>query len=124
MSTSSPKARSFKTKAFARLARKVGISDDALCIAIAQVQKGQADDLGGGVWKKRLDANRERSIIVAKGGRYWVYTYLFGKQDRNNIDEAELAAFRKLATQFAGVSDDTLSKLLKKKLWVEICHAE
>lgn len=103
---------------------KVGISDDALCKAIAQVQRGQADDLGGGVWKKRLDANRERSIIVAKGGRYWVYAYLFGKQDRNNIDDAELAAFRKLVTEFADVSDETLSKLLKKKLWVEICHAE
>ncbi len=88
------------------------------------MQKGQADDLGGGVWKKRLDANRERSIIVAKCGRYWVYTYLFGKQDRNNIDDSELAAFRKLATEFAGVSEEALSKLLKKKLWVEICHAE
>jgi hypothetical protein len=60
--------------------------------------------------------NRERSIIVSKGGRYWIYTNLFRKQNRNNIDEAQLAAFHKLATEFVGVSDETLSKLLKKKL--------
>lgn len=84
MSTPPAEGRSFKTKAFARLARRAGIGDDVLCTGMAQVQKGQVVDLGGGVWKKRLDENRARSIILAKGGRYWVYTYLFGKQDRDN----------------------------------------
>ncbi len=55
--------------------------------------KGKADDLGGGVFKKRLDRNRHRSIILAKGRHYWVYAYLFAKKDRSNIDESELARF-------------------------------
>lgn len=59
--------------------------------------KGQADDLGGGVFKKRLNENMHRSIIVAKGGKYWVYAYLFAKKDRDNIDDNELDGFRKLA---------------------------
>ena len=57
---------------------------------------GQADDLGGGVFKKRLRKNQYRSIIVAKGGRYWVYVFLFAKQDRANIEDDELREFRAL----------------------------
>ena len=62
--------RTFKTAWFAKAARKALIGDDALCAAIEQVRLGQADDLGGGVFKKRLDKNRHRSIVVAKGRRY------------------------------------------------------
>jgi hypothetical protein len=43
---------------------------------------GQADDLGGGVFKKRLRKNQYRSIILARAGHYWVYEYLFAKQER------------------------------------------
>jgi hypothetical protein len=63
--------------------------------------QGQADDLGGGVFKKRLNDNRHRSIIIAKGGKYWIYTYLFAKKDRGNIDIDELAEFKKLAALYS-----------------------
>lgn len=66
-------ARAFKTSWFSRAARKARIGDDELCSAARAVMAGQADDLGGGVFKKRLDKNRSRSIILAKGRRYWVY---------------------------------------------------
>jgi hypothetical protein len=68
-------ARVFKTVWFAKATRKALIADNELCLAIRQVMLGQADDSGGGVFKKRLDKNRSRSIILAKGGRYWVYEY-------------------------------------------------
>ena len=115
-------ARAFKTAWFAKAARKALIDDDELCKAIAEVRKGQADDLGGGVFKKRLDKNRRRSIIVAKGRRYWVYAYLFAKKDRANIDEDELRAFRKLADLYAGKTDVEIEKELKAKELVEICN--
>ena len=51
--------------------------------------KGQADDLGGGVLKKRLNKNMHRGIILARRRRYWVYVYLFAKNDRENIDDDE-----------------------------------
>jgi hypothetical protein len=41
----------------------------------------QADDLGGGVYKKRLNDNMHRSIIIAKAGRHWIYAYLYAKKD-------------------------------------------
>lgn len=47
------------------------------------VALGQADDLGGGVFKKRLNDNMHRSIVLAKAGEFWVFAYLFAKKDRD-----------------------------------------
>jgi len=115
-------ARTFKTAWFAKAARKALIDDAELCKAIAEVREGQADDLGGGVFKKRLDKNRSRSIILAKGRRYWVYTYLFAKKDRVNIEDDELKAFRKLADLYAAKTDVEIGKELGAKELVEICN--
>ena len=90
-----PESRIFKTAWFSKAARKSRIGDPALLAAIREVMKGQADNLGGGVFKKRLNDNMHRSIVLAKGGRHWVFAYLFAKKDRANIDADELAAFKK-----------------------------
>lgn len=50
--------RSFKTAWFAKAARKAHITDEELCSAISQIVRGQVDDLGGGVYKKRLGKNQ------------------------------------------------------------------
>ncbi len=114
--------RVFKTAWFAKAARKTHIQDSELCAAIRQVMLGQADDLGGGVFKKRLSKNLYRSIIVARGGRYWVYAYLFAKQDRANIDDDELAAFRQLAVLYARKTATDIAREMQFKELVEICH--
>jgi len=62
----SHRARVFKSAWFSKAARKARISDDKLCEAIGQVMKGQADDPGGGVFKKRVNKNMHRGIILAK----------------------------------------------------------
>ena len=95
-----------------------------LCKAIAQVMVGQADDLGGGVFKKRLSSNRYRSIILARGGNYWVYQYLFAKQDRANIDEDELKVFRDLAKQYGGMTPEQAERQVADGHWIEICIEE
>jgi len=116
-------ARVFKTAWFAKAARKARMPDLALCAAMEQVMRGQADDLGGGVFKKRLNDNRHRSIILARGGRYWVYQYLFAKKDRDHIEDDELADFRALAKAYAGLSAAQMAQLLKDRDLMEICHA-
>ena len=115
-------ARAFKTAGFAKTSKRARISDKALCEAIQQVMQGQSDDLGGGVYKKRLNGNLHRSIILAKGGKYWVYEYLFAKQDRANIDDDELVAFRLLARSYAGLTETQVVQLLAAGDFVEICH--
>ncbi len=67
--------RAFKTARFSKDAKKAKIKDAEFCQAIEQVLLGQVDDLGGGVFKKRLNDNLHRSIILAKGGKYWVFEY-------------------------------------------------
>lgn len=116
--------RVFKTAWFSRAARKARITDDELCKAIKQVMAGQCDDLGGGVFKKRVRSNLYRSIILAKDGRYWVYAYVFAKKDRANIDAAELSAFRELAKGYARLTGLQLARLLKDHDLTEICHGD
>ena len=115
--------RTFKTAWFSKAARKALIADKELCDAIEQVRNGQCDDLGGGVFKKRLDKNRHRSIILAKGRRYWVYTYLFAKKDRDNITDAELTGFRDLADLYDAKTDAEIKLEIEAKELTEICDA-
>lgn len=114
--------RTFKTAWFSKAARKARIRDAELCEAIAEVMRGQADDLGGGVYKKRLNRNMHRSIVLAKGGRFWLYVYLFAKNDRANIDDRELEDFRFIARSYASLKDEQITRLLEDKDLVEICH--
>ncbi len=115
------RSRAFKSAWFAKAARKARIADAELCRAIAQVMAGQADDLGGGVFKKRLSNNQYRSIVLARGGDWWVFEYLFAKQDRANIEDDELKMFRLLAKNYATLGADQVEALIAGKDWIEIC---
>lgn len=116
--------RTFKTAWFSKAARKARIQDSELCEAIRDVMKGQADDLGGGVFKKRLNNNMHRSIVLAKGGRYWIFQYLFAKKDRANIEDDELLDFRTLAKAYAKLSEEQIAQLLESEDLTEICHGK
>ncbi|HCL6626883.1 TPA: type II toxin-antitoxin system RelE/ParE family toxin [Citrobacter amalonaticus] len=113
--------RVFKTKWFSREAKSHAIKDDELCQAIEATLQGQADDLGGGIFKKRLNQNRDRAIILARGGNHWFYTFLYTKQDMTNITINELAGFRELAKHYARLTDDNITALIKSKELVEVC---
>lgn len=120
----STRPRAFKTGWFAKAAKRAKLSDALLCKAMTQVMAGHADDLGGGVFKKRLSNNQYRSIILARGGDFWVYQYLFAKQDRTNIDDDELKAFRLLAKHYAAMTQAQAVPQVADGHWIEICRAE
>jgi len=124
MTSAQRRERVFKTEWFAKAAKKAQIGDDELCVAVAQARDGKCDDLGNGVYKKRVSRNLYRSIILAKGGRYWVLTYLFAKKDRPNIDAAELKGFRDLAKSYERLTVDNVADLLGDKDFVEICDGD
>lgn len=100
------------------------ITDGELCKAVHDAMQGQADDLGGGVFKKRLNNNQHRSIILAKAGLIWVYEYVFAKKDRANIEDDELISFRKLAKNYALLTAPQLQQLIEEEFFVEICHVK
>ena len=99
--------KTFKTKAFARFARREGVQDAALHEAVQRAEKGLVDaDLGGGVIKQRI-ARRGggrsggfRTIVLLRRGELAFYVYGFAKSDRGNLRPDELAAFRLLADRY------------------------
>lgn len=93
--------------------------DTELCRAAQELQKGQGEPLGGNVWKKRLDKNRQRSIVLNKVGKFWVFVFLFAKKDRENIAGKELEAFKRLSKDYESVDLDTLTKFGEVQ---EICN--
>ncbi len=112
--------RSFKTAWFAKAAKKARISDQELSNAIVQVSLGQADDLGGGVFKKRLKKNEHRAIILSKAKDIWIFEYVFAKKDQDNIDDAELKAFRALSGTYAALTSQQIEALVRNEDWIEI----
>ena len=112
--------RVFKSAWFAKAARKARIDDKELRNAIAQVMAGQADDLGGGVYKKRLSNNQYRSIVVARGGNWWVYEFLFAKQDRANISDDQLKRLRQVAQGYGKLTVKQVEVLVIDEDWIEI----
>ncbi len=114
-------SRVFTTAWFSKAARKARIQEAELCAAILEVVRGQVGDLGGGVFKKRLNKNMHRSIILARGRQYWIYAYLFAKKDRANIDDDELAAFRALAAVYRKKTEAEIAIDIGTRELTEIC---
>lgn len=100
------------TSGFARAARRAGITTAELCTAARETVAGLAGDLGGGVYKKRLNQHRHRGIILARGARNAFFVYLYAKQDQADIDPAELKQFRKLAKGYEFLTANQLAALL------------
>lgn len=86
------------------------------------LMEGKGTGLGGGVFKKRLNDNRYRCIILAKGDVYWVLEYLFAKNDAHSIANAALALYRSLAEAYARLTPPQLARLLERGELTEICH--
>jgi|SRR5687768_10202456 hypothetical protein len=113
--------RSFTTKFFAKLARKAGIAEKELCRVLTALADGKGTDLGGGVYKKRLNENEYRSIIVAKSDAIWVFAFLYAKNDADNITSTALEGFRTIADTYSTLKPAQLARLIKDGDLKEIC---
>ena len=122
--------RVFKTKPFARFASREGITDEELCEAVHQAERGLIDaDLGGGVIKQRLAREGQgksggfRSILLFRRGSKAFFVYGFAKSDRDNIRRDELKAFRKLAGEMLTLDEKALAAAMRNGTIMEIeCH--
>lgn len=100
------------TPGFARDARRTGITTAELCRAAQDIIAGLAIDLGGGVYKKRLNQNRHRGIVLARGTQHMCFVYLYAKQDQANIDPSDLHQLRRLAKEYETLTVGHLAILL------------
>jgi hypothetical protein len=93
--------RIFKAKLFAKFARRERISDASLVEAVERAERGLIDaDLGGGLFKQRVARQGQgrsggyRTLIACRFGDLAVFLFGFAKNERDNIDDDELAGLR------------------------------
>jgi hypothetical protein len=119
--------RIFKSKPFARYAKKTGLADAALRRAIDDASRGLIDaDLGGGVIKQRIARDGSgksggfRTIILFKTGERAFFVHGFAKNERENIRADELATFKILAADLLSADDKGLEKVIKTGGLIEV----
>lgn len=119
--------RVFKNSVFVRFAKKSGITDEALCRAVEDAEKGLIDaDLGGGVIKQRVARQGEgksggfRTMILFRRNDRAFFVYGFAKNERANISQEELTEFKRLAAKMLSYSDAELEAAMKNKTLSEV----
>lgn len=111
--------RIFKTKTFARLARRQAITDDNLVEAVERAGRGLIGaNLGGGVIKQRVARPGEgrsgghRLLLAYRASERAVFLYGFAKNERDNIDGDELLTLRDLGAAWLGAMPATIDRAL------------
>lgn len=119
----------FKTRHFARWARKAGLVDSLLKTAVLEIQCGLLEaDLGGGVVKKRIalpgrgKRGSTRTLLVTNRDDRWFFVYGFEKNERANISEKELESLRKLAKNLLGLTSVQIAAAIEKSFLMEVEH--
>ena len=119
--------RIFKTKEFARFARRERISDANLEAAVARAEAGHIDaDLGGGIVKQRVPrAGQGRSggyrvIVFYRTRTRAIFVEGYAKSARDNIEADELVALRKACRLALAFTDEKIAALLEARTWLEI----
>jgi hypothetical protein len=117
----------FKTKEFSRLACKERIADLQLSEAIERADKGLVDaSIGKFLIKQRIARRNEgrsggfRAIIFYRQRDRAVFLHLFAKNDKGNLTEPELVAYREFAKHLANLTAEQVKHLVDERKWIEI----
>jgi hypothetical protein len=112
---------------FARMARKLGLTDSALCKAVREIEAGLIDArLGGFLLKKRIGLDGRgkrgglRTILVHRHADRVVFLYVFRKNERDSITEREHQALSELGDEYMRLTMDRLNELVKRDVLLEI----
>ncbi len=121
--------RIFKTRHFRRWMRKTDRGEDALCMAVAEMNAGLIDaDLGGFVVKKRValpgrgKRGSTRTLLATNKHNRWFFIFGFEKNDRCNINTKELESLQNIASDLLKLDSKQIETLLKNRILQEICH--
>ncbi len=119
--------RILMSRGFARTARKLGLTDRALSIAVREIESGLVDArLGGFLLKKRIGIDGRgksgglRSIVAHRQADRVVFLYVFGKNERDNITEQEKLALSELGDEYMRLTVDRLNGLISVGTLLEV----
>jgi hypothetical protein len=109
--------------------RKTELSDQALCSAVSEMEKGLIDaDLGGGVMKKRVPlpgrgkSSSTRTLVATNKDNRWFFVFGFEKNERANVSARELEALQGIASDLLRLSPTELEVQVKREALQEICN--
>ncbi|MGA7954549.1 MAG: type II toxin-antitoxin system RelE/ParE family toxin [Gloeobacterales cyanobacterium] len=122
----------YKTRWFERWARKEGLNNLSLCVAVREMTAGLYEaDLGSGLLKKRIARSGQgkrggfRTLVATNKGNLWIFVYGFAKNERSNIDKDEEEGLKKLATHLLSLRPEALEKAKRANELMEVdCDAE
>jgi hypothetical protein len=107
----------YKTRWFARWAKKEGISQSALREAVREMLGGLIDaDLGSGLLKKRIARPGQgksggfRTLVATNKGNRWIFVFGFPKNERSNIDKDEAEALKTLAAYLLSLTPPAIKE--------------
>ena len=119
--------RVFATKVFVRFARKERLNSERLLDAISRAERGSIDaDLGGHLIKQRVArpgggrSGGTRTVIAHCSARRSVFLYGFTKSERDNINDQELDALKRLAKLYLGYSDQQIATAIDQMELAEV----
>ena len=119
----------FKTRNFARWARKSGLADSLLKMGVLEIQRGLLEaDLGGGIVKKRIalpgrgKRGSKRTLLATNRNDRWFFVFGFEKKERVDISENELESLKKLAKDLLGLTAAQIAGALGEGSLVEVGH--
>ena len=120
--------RIFKTKTLAKFARQNGIGDASLVAAVDRAMRGLIDaDLGGHIIKQRVARSGQGRrggfrLLIGFGSHRSVFLFGFAKNERENIEDAELKTLREITATFLEADDEKISLALKDGTLIEVHH--
>jgi len=118
--------RIFKTKTLARFTRQNSIPDASLVAAVERAKRGLIDaDLGGQIIKQRVARPGEGKrggfrLLIGFGTRRAVFLFGFAKNERENIEDAELKTLREIAGIFLSAGDEKIERALGDGSLIEV----
>lgn len=121
--------RVYRVKGFARFQRRERIADAALARAVAGMETGLVDAaLGGGLVKQRIArAGQGKSggfhtVIAYRRGDRAIFLLGFAKNERDNVDDDELAELKGLARSFLALRGDQIEALVADDELMEVAY--
>ena len=123
--------RVFKTKVFARFARKEDLGDKALAGAIAQIERGLIDaDMGGNLIKQRVARTGEgkrggfRTLIAYHVGKRAVFLFGFAKSDLANVSPEDERDLKDYGAMLLALKDKDIELMTKNGELKEIIYGK
>src|SRR5436305_14365132 len=99
--------------------RKTELTEDALCRAVSEMERGLIDaELGGGVVKKRIPlpgrgkSGSTRTLLATNKSSLWFFVFGFEKNERANVSLRELVALKAIAADLLSLSSAELDSQL------------